>query len=312
MSYLNLHKATSGEREALALIRADAWAKNLSREEFCERNRILYAHPFGKNRIETLVLKNLEQKIVSSMDVLNLNFFFRESDSQKIQVKEGFLIASVMTPIQHRRKGFATYLLKEFLKAQKFGIGILYSDIGTRFYERYDFQKTKIQTRELIEPFGETALKPNPLSEQDWIAEFADFRRRRFESTQGAQVAVLPELEFWDWQIERYRYFARLRTGSELPTPFFQVHTAKGPNYFCVVKNCLTQTGDVLWFDSTCPESLAAIGKVVKAWGLRRISFWSPHDQGTVINEECPMVWFQGATKPVPEVFYDPQLCDWW
>jgi len=312
MAFLTLDKATLAEREALAPIRADAWAKDLSKQEFCERNRILYAHPFGKNRIETFLLKNPEKKIVSSMDVLKVKLFFREDETCKTKISNGFLIASVVTPIQHRRKGYATYLIQEFLKNQKFDIGVLYSDIGPQFYERYDFRKTMVQAREMVEPFGESSIEPAILSAENWLSRLAEVRKERFETTKGAQVALFPDPEFWDWQLEKYRYFSKLRGDTQLPAPFFEIKTANGPSYFCVVKNCLTQTGDVLWFDYACPESLPAIGKVVRSWGLKKIQFWSPHNQGTVLHEENPMAWFRGATKLVSEGFYDPQLCDWW
>ncbi len=312
MAYLTIDQASASEREALALIRAEAWAKELSRVEFCERNKILYSHPFGTKRIQTLLLKNPEKKIVSSMDALQVKFFFKETETQKIVVREGFLIASVLTPIQHRRKGYASHLMKDFLSRQSLGIGVLYSDIGPKFYERYGFQKTKVQSRELVEPFVSTSIEPVPIELNDWIEKVNSVRKIRFETEKAAQLCLVPETEFWDWQIERYRYFSRLKGHPTIPAPFFEINTTSGPSYFCVVKNVLTQTADVLWFDSDCPESLPAIGRIAKDWGLGRIHFWSPKELGRPIHEECPMGWFQGASKPSPEGFYDPQLCDWW
>lgn len=312
MAYLNFSKATSSEREALAQIRAEAWAKELSKEEFCERNKILYAHSFGKNRIETFLLKNPEHKIVSSMDALRVKFFFRESNVQRTEIKDGFLIASVMTPIQHRRKGYASFLLKSFLEHQKTGLGVLYSDIGPKFYERYGFQKTTIQMREMNEPFPSGDAKIVGLDIQEWVDKVRAYRQQRFEATTQAQMAMVPEVEFWDWQIERFRFFSNLKGKGALPPSFFEVQTPEGATYFCLVPNALTGAGEVLWFDAEAPEILGKIGKIAGQLGLKKVHFWSSKDLGRVMHEECPMGWFQGAAKPHPEGFYDPQLCDWW
>ncbi len=78
MSSLYFDKANPEERNHLSLLRAGAWAKDLTANEFIKRNQALYSHPFGKKRIETYVLKDSSGTIVSSMDALQLNFFITE------------------------------------------------------------------------------------------------------------------------------------------------------------------------------------------------------------------------------------------
>ncbi len=312
MGYLNFDKASGVERDSLALFRAESWAKGLTSQEFCERNRILYEHPFGKNKIETFVLKNPENKIISSMDALQVKFFFRETYSHEIEEREGFLIASVITPVQHRHKGYASFLLKEFLSRQKWNLGILYSDIGPKFYEGLDFQKTGVQVREISEPFPKSKSQIQALEMPRWIEKVRLIRRKGFEQCSHSQMALVPEATFWDWQIERFRYLSKLKGQNLAEDSFFEIETQKGSSYFSVVANPLTKIAEVLWFDPDCPESLPAIGKVVQDWGLKKFIFWGAKSQGKLLYEECPMGWFLGATKPKPEGFYDPQLCDWW
>lgn len=312
MSYLRFDKANSQERELLALIRAKAWAKELSDSEFITRNQILYNHPFGKTRIETYVLKNPENKIVSSMDCLRVKFLTKEKKPDKVSIKEGFLIASVITPPQHRLKGYASLLLNRFFEKIDFEIGVLYSDIGPKFYEKWGFKKTQAAVFEVeaVPTKNQPTIKEMEL--KAWVDRVFDLRKSKLIKEEKAQWVVAPDTEFWDWQLERFRYFANLKGGGKLPNCFFEAETDHGKTYFSVVLNAITQKAEVLWRDSYCEESLTAIGAVVQGWGLSHFSFWSAVPHGKLLHEECPMGWCKGAEEPQVEGFYDPQPCDWW
>jgi GNAT superfamily N-acetyltransferase len=312
MSYLRFDKASLPERELLALIRAKAWAKELSESEFIQRNQILYNHPFGKTRVETYVLRNPENKIVSSMDCLRVKFLTKEKKTGKVSTKEGFLIASVITPPQHRRKGYASLLLNLFFEKQTFELGVLYSDIGPKFYEKWGFKKTHAAVYEVetIPTKNQPTIKEIEL--KTWVDTVVDLRKLNFIKEERAQWVLAPDPEFWDWQLERFRYFAQLKGGGKLPGCFFEAETNHGKTYFSVVLNALTQKAEVLWRDSNCQDSLAAIGAVVRGLGLSHFSLWSAAPQGKLFHEECPMGWCKGAEEPQAEGFYDPQLCDWW
>ncbi|MFM8316042.1 MAG: GNAT family N-acetyltransferase [Deltaproteobacteria bacterium] len=312
MSYLRFDKATASERELLALLRASAWAKELSSEEFTKRNQRLYSHQFGSERIDTFVIRNLENKIVTSMDVLRVKFFFKAGPKASISVKEGFLIASVFTAPQHRRKGYAALMMSRFFEQQKWDLGVLYSDIGPKFYEKWGFQKTHRFLCEMGGPFPKNQLTINPIEPKAWVDKVFDLRKSNFDSDPKGQMALVPDVDFLDWHLERFRFFAQLKGRGPLPPTFFELETSQGRTYFAVVLNAMTQKAEVLWRDSNSEHSLTAIGQVVESWGLKEFTFWSPNAQGKVLEEECPMGWFQGQVKPEPEGFFDPQICDWW
>jgi GNAT superfamily N-acetyltransferase len=313
MSYLRLEKATSQERELLATPRALAWGKSLDATEFKERNQRLYNHPFGRDHIITYVLKNPENKIVSSLDSLGVKFFHKQKLGDSTSIQEGFLIASVITPPQHRRKGYATLLMSRFLEAQPWNLGVLYSDIDPKFYERWGFKISKRSLYEVSGPFSKNQLTINQLQSEVWIQKVFDLRKSKFNIDPKAQLALAPDFEFWDWQIERFRFFAEKRNKGSLPHVYFEWVSEQGPSYFAVVLNAMTGKAEVLWRDSNHPENLGAIGQIVQGWGCERFSYWDTVGGiGQKIQDENPMCWLKGAAEARAEGFYDPQLCDWW
>jgi GNAT superfamily N-acetyltransferase len=312
MSYLRLEKATSQERELLAKTRASAWGQDLIGNEFLERNQRLYNHPYGRDHIVTYVLKNPENKIVSSLDALQLKFFHKENPGDSTAIQDGFLIASVITPPQYRGKGYATLLLNRFLETQSWSLGVLYSDIGPKFYEKWGFKVSKRYLYEISVTSSKNQLTINSVEPEIWIQKAFDFRKLKFNSEPNSHLALVPDFKFWDWQIERFRFFAEKRTQRPLPNVYFEALTAQGPTYFAVVLNAVTGKAEVLWRDGANPEVLAAIEQVVESWGCPSFSYWDKAGTGQKGHEENPMYWVKGSGKPHEEGFYDPQLCDWW
>ena len=312
MSYLRLEKATDQERELLSLIRALSWRGNLSDQEFQDRNRKLYNHPFGRQKITTYVLKNPENKIVSSLDALQIKLFVKKGGQGSAAIQDGFLIASFMTPPQHRRKGYATLLLNRFFEVQPLSIGVLYSDIGPKFYERWGFKISKRFVFEISGPFTKNQLTINPLEPKRWVEKVFDFRKSKLDQDPKAHIAVVPDIDFYDWQIERFRFFAQLRSQNSLPPVFYEALTPDGPSYFAVILNALTGKAEVLWRDTANKEGLAAIGQVVEGWGCGSFTYWGAEGEGQKVHEENPMHWTKGAGDPHQDGFYDPQLSDWW
>ncbi len=315
MSSLYFDKANPEERNHLSLLRAGAWAKDLTANEFIKRNQALYSHPFGKKRIETYVLKDSSGTIVSSMDALQLNFFITQGPDKKILEKPGFLIASVITPMDQRGRGYASHLLDEFLKTQPWDVGVLHSDVGSAFYERWGFRKTEAKLFEVEEPVPQSPTpmtgKTKPLDLESFIQHIYKLRKKKMTGLPEGKLMIAPEVEFWDWQVERFRFFSKLK-GIRLPSPYFEAQLPGGCDYFSVVQNSMTGKAEVLWRDSTHPENLTAIAGVVKDWGMKHFSYWANGTQGKVIQEECPMGWRRGKIKFLADDFLDPQLCDWW
>ena len=131
-------RASLEERESRLRLRAELWRGVLSVEQYCERTRRLYEHPFGQTRIETLVLKNESAQILTSMDVLHVGLLLKRGGGEPVE-ERGTLIASVLTSVSERNKGHATRLLTEYFQANPHASGVLYSDIGPPFYERFGF-----------------------------------------------------------------------------------------------------------------------------------------------------------------------------
>ncbi|MFM8316188.1 MAG: hypothetical protein ACKOA8_18055, partial [Deltaproteobacteria bacterium] len=292
---MKFEQATQRDRDCLAGLRASAWAKELSPQEFSERNKLLYAHPFGQKRIQTFLLRDKSGEIVSSMDALEVKLFFRAPLTQEVQNREGFLIASVITPENQRAKGYATQLLQNFLSHQKWDLGVLYSDIGAPYYERFGFKKTPTSVFEVQGFESNSKPKLKILSLEAWVEKVFQRRKENFENNVKAQVALLPETEFLDWQLERFRYFFRLTRAGVLPPCFYECETPQGARYFAVVHNPVTQGAEILWREPDCPEIFSFIASVVQGWGLKKYSYWSSGKEtglpGRKVHEECPMGW---------------------
>ncbi|MSP19903.1 MAG: N-acetyltransferase [Bdellovibrionales bacterium] len=315
MRPLYFDKATREERNHLSVLRAGAWAKDLPPNEFVKRNQVLYSHPFGKKRIETYVLKDSSGTIVSSMDALQLNFFMTGGLDKPILEKAGFLIASVITPIDQRGRGYASHLLDEFLKIQPWDVGVLHSDVGPAFYEKWGFKKTEAKLYEVdqavSQPPTSMRIEMKSIDLESFIHHIYELRKKQMVGLPEGKLMIAPEVEFWDWQIERFRFYSKFK-GIRLPSPYFEAQLAGEYEYFSVVQNSVTGKAEVLWRDSTRSENLAAIASVVKDWGMKHFSYWANSTQGKVIQEECPMGWRRGKIKFLAEDFLDPQLCDWW
>jgi hypothetical protein len=318
MVELHLEKLSPLERRKLAVLRAEAWAKGLTVVQFCQRNERLYEHSFGKTRIDTWGLKNSQGEIVSSLDALRVRFFFKESPINPVVERDGFLIASVITPDKFRNQGYASLLIEKFLSQETLKIGVLYSDIGPKFYEKFGFQKTAVQLRAMNCSFLKgSSYQCYPIEFENLVDRAYHWRKKRFELNPNAQLILVPDGEFWDWQWERFRFFAEMKGYGKMKPTTFAHETQQGLEYFWVVPNFLTGVGEVLWAQSQSLDSLAAIGSVVFSWGLGSLNYWGLGNGERVLGEECPMGWIRtNPVNPQPQRFFgefsDPQLCDWW
>lgn len=304
---------TAEEQERLVPLRAAEWRGVLSPSQFAERNRRIFSHPYAQGRVETFVLRDGSGNILSSMDVVPVPLMANYGNSEAVRV-EGILIASVVTAAADRGKGYASRLLSEFFESRKSASGVLYSDIGPSFYERYGFHARLAKCAEvpvIKGPWGPRS--PFPLREigaSAFAAWLADRRREALVGLTGSGAAVFPDPRLLDWQIERYRYFAEL-SGRVFPSSLFWEGEHQGvthclgavPDYFALRL-------DIFWVAAECQPCLAAAHFLASAEGLSKLRFWTSRDGQWPGKDECPMVRLGGVRAPID--FIDPQFCDWW
>ena len=286
------------DREVVGEPRAIAWRKHLSARQFAARNLWLYDHPYGCSRIETFLLREPESgEILTSMDVLKLPLLARGKK------RDGFLIASVVTPAHLRGRGLASRMLGAYFDLHPESSGILHSDIGPDFYARFGFVARPVtMVSEPVRDLSAPASEGEPIS----LETFCDELERHRRNLEGA--AVCPDSGFLDWQVHKYRFYAR-EAGRDLSEPLFRRFEHQGAIHWLVtLPDPLTSRLDLFWKAEECTDCLASAARLAKTWGLTQLRYWTrnPVPGG---SPECPMVRVGGEKAAR---FEDPQLMDWW
>lgn len=261
MSKLRLEKATATERENLAPARAVEWAKGISVEGFCQRNARLYAHPFGVKHTETLLLKDDKNEMVSSMD------------SVSVPTLQGrtFLIASVFTPPVHRGHGYAGEMLTQFLQTKESKTGLLYSDIGLGFYEKWDFQPSPV-TEVTLPTIADGPRDLQELEIGTVLACIQAIREQALKESAVPATAFLPEGEWVDWHLERFRVFAGL-VGQTLPRELaWECPSGK----ILVVPYFQRQTLIGMWVENDA--CVPYLQRLAYDLGFSKIEYWDPEN----------------------------------
>lgn len=296
---MSLDRGTDQDREILAAARAEEWRGRLTAEQFFGRNRRLYSHPFGRARVQTWIWRR-NQDILSSLDALSVQLWAGN------QVRDAWLIASVVTPETHRGHGYATELLKALFATDPQRAALLYSDIDPAFYERLGFRVTPHEETEVLCFQGVGGpLKPIPPS------RFLDYQRwaRREEARRaGPQAAWLePDAEFLDWHLERYRYFSTLKGKPWDGQAYFETDHA---HVLALAPDPIHDRLDALWLGEECERCVQAGTARAAELGLGRLRYWRPWRAESLGARENPMVRIPGmdAAVPGPGV----QLGDWW
>jgi hypothetical protein len=309
-----LDVATPDEREALAPLRASQWRGVLSVSQFEERNRRLYAHPFGRNRIVTWVLRDSSGRIVSSMDELTIRMAVRGAEAPA-RFADGVLIASVITPAEERGRGYCSQLLDAYFSTRQELSGILYSDIGPAFYRRYGFRERPVRAAEIAVRPPPTEASParsvaRNLSLEAFCERLGDLRRQQVDRSAGPGAALAPDPDWLDWQLERYRFFSELRKRRFPRTLFSEAAHPSGPHLFAAVPDFLTSRLEAFWVDPRCALCVGSLHQIAAQNGLQAIRFWTEVDTSWPGKNECPMVRVGGEAGETG--FIDPQFCDWW
>jgi len=118
-------KAKPDEIEGLFAEGYKVWSRNRTFEQYCADNSKEDA------KGTRYVLEN-DGEIVSSLMLLKLNDF---------QGRKVYGIGSVLTPVQHSGKGYASILLKKSIETVSDETLIfLHSDIRPEFYRRFGFR----------------------------------------------------------------------------------------------------------------------------------------------------------------------------
>ncbi len=296
-----LATGTQKHREELSVLRAKEWASNITTAQFVERNQKLYAHPFGKVRMETHVYLGAQGEILSSCDTLDVDFALLDKAGDIVH-ERGLLLASVFTPEEKRKKGFCASMLEELFEEEGDKVWCLYSDIPPEFYEKYDFVPTSVTEKTKEIDFTVAVELCVPVELEAAVKGIQEARLRHLRTSETGLVP-LPDTEWVDWNLLRFGLTAEW-TRHPFPSTAFQV----GQDFAIAAPDFVRQEIRVLYATSE-DARLSAVRWVARETGIKKEYFW---EIGPASGEDVSVPMAMSRHYPEATAFRDLQFGDWW
>lgn len=295
---MNIEQANDAIRRAIWPGRAVQWHDAMTPAQYVERNNRLFSHPYS-TKIDTWVGRDSSGKILTSLDLLRI-----ELATSKSQLPS-FVVASVYTPPEHRRKNYASSLVNSILSSSN-RPAVLYSDLRPSYYEKLGFVDAPVSQ---IEERVHLASKPVSGEPVDSARFLAALNKRKSEILEAGQTTLqitrLYNAEDLDWNIERYRFFSQLQN-TRLPEELYWLGVHNSQSHpLLLVPDYLASRVDALVLNSSCKECIGFLMNQAKYYGLPRVRYWKPNPLG----EKHPMVRF--PENPTIK-WIDHQLLDYW
>ena len=291
---MQLRLATEAEKVARDRVTFPEWGTRLTLEQYLERERELRAHAFSRG-MRTWLLAEGDEVLASCETFDNVS---RVGGGE---VGVTWSIASVYVEAQHRGRGHATRLMDLVAEeATRLGVQacVLFSDVGTRSYERSGFGA--------VEPAEEWVMSPlAPRGERDGVRgqsldgsashatseALGEARDRRstlelheklFPSPppspregRGGALVLIPTAEQFDWAFARERLYARFLSRTAPLTRSARSGAAHATWAAYFKANELI----ILWLQPGSPEETRAVLDVARAeahrCGLDRVRLWA-------------------------------------
>jgi len=134
-----LEVRSGAEQEINAILSGSrqVWGMGITQEDYVEYHRLVRHHPWSEKNFQHLVLGDELGDIFSSC---KLYLHQIKADGQLYRVGS---IGAVFTPSVYRSKGYARQMLEHLLdrlREDGYDLAMLFSDIGTEFYARFNFR----------------------------------------------------------------------------------------------------------------------------------------------------------------------------
>lgn len=201
-------------------------------------------------------------------------------------------IGAVFTPQMHRGQGYASAMLRAVLdQARERGdmAALLFTDIGTALYRAVGFRELPAE-----ETWGEIGRRTDP--GQGWTLrpmtrdDLDEVRTIHLENSENRPIAVLRDLEYWEYLLERSKCFFNLLDGSDLSARFqVALWEERLAGYLIAV-----DSRDVWIIREVAARGSDrnALGAILRAGaaqarsrGMRRIYGWLPREVGESVPD---------------------------
>jgi len=306
---LHFERATEHDLQTVNILRADPWRGALQVDEFAERELRLQTHPCGRERLVTYVMKNDDGDVISAMDSVQVDLLIGAADGARTHPAD-FLL-SVVTRADQRGNGFASRMIEKFYEHHGANLGILFSDIGPKFYEQFGFVATPmgVVSRVPGESSGHWLKMGAPLSQEEWIDCVRDTRLKWVKEKGIGACVPLPDDCFLDWRVERYRYYAEVVETAFPSNIYWSIEHKGNRTVICACPDFANSRLDCLWASSVDQTTTAFLAELAAKWKLKVYRLWVPGDDSRANEKECvmlrPVAPFTSLTP------LDIQLCDW-
>ena len=290
------------------------WRGKMNSEQYLERTRRLFRHPFGRQRISTFILRDERDEVCASLDILNVTFLL--NDQGELREQKVPLITSLVTPAAKRGRGYASLILHEYEIRNPSSIFFLYSDIGAQFYERLGYAPFPMaELQEQVREAESFLFDAQPIKLDQLIDAAKNACRAWVAETIGAAIC-LPDAQFLDWHLERYRAFAAF-TGQTFPPELFwslrHRDTADNSVLHHVVAGApdfIAAQFDCLWLTPGCAQCVQFAHSLARASGVQTIRYWAATPDSATVDDECvPMLKMSSSCHGTR--LLAPQISTW-
>jgi GNAT superfamily N-acetyltransferase len=259
----------------------------LTLDQYIDRERYLGEQAFAK-RLTCWVLLNEENDILSACETYKRPCMAR-IDGKLIQ-GDCMAIGSVVTPPRHRKKGYATRMLK-LLKDQMHSMegvisSTLYSDIGPTYYDRLGWKCFKSVS--LIYEAKQYPVQLEPLELLD-IEEFLEKDVEGLgQSLAENEFVVVPTMDALEWLAARSKFYASIKDPQSTPTIF---GAKAGTDYFSWMFDFKESILIVTHYRGCHNENITKLlqyaAKIAHEWNLSSVEIWDP---SVLLQNSAPCV----------------------
>ncbi|KAI8914852.1 hypothetical protein DFJ77DRAFT_440495 [Powellomyces hirtus] len=294
-SKLNLVLSEANASQARETLNAThgAWGAQLSKEQYVTREETLRTTKFSQERLKTWVLteRSAPNVILSSCETYAHPCVLNTGAGGQLTHGTCLAVASVYTPAEHRRKGYAGIMMHQLRDHLGDAVATtLYSDIGREFYARIGWNVFPsisgiIHVKE-PEPIGEDIGMITADNLSAFVQQATKHIQEQVESRKTASFAVLFNEDKIAWYQARTNAYVKLL---HLTIPLATLTTLGSYNL----------EGDqfVLWYSDVAEKRLyilhahnpgkqdmsgvlAAAVQHASLCGLTKVVIWDPQNNG--------------------------------
>jgi GNAT superfamily N-acetyltransferase len=194
---MRLVLASELERAARDVLTAQAWGQTLTVEQFCARELVLRAHPWARASMRTYLWVDDAGQVLASCER------FTQRGHLGASPVHASALASVFTAPELRGQGHAFAMLEAVgaVCHQEGDVAVvLFSEIGTRLYERLGFRAV---------PSFDTCFAAAAREVAPTVHLHAEVPVLEAVTAQSGQLVLTPTAAQLDWHLARERFYGR-------------------------------------------------------------------------------------------------------